>query len=48
MAEALPGCIAGIAQDTPKQSNAELLMTARRSGGKTRIRWVDGVLEVAQ
>lgn len=46
IARALPGCIAGMTEPVPALSDLEMLMMARRSGGRTRIRWLDGAMAV--
>jgi hypothetical protein len=46
IARALPGCVEGIAQGTSQRSKEEVLMASRRSGGRGRLLWVDGTMEV--
>jgi hypothetical protein len=41
IAQALPGCVEGIVHDDSPRTREEILMAARRSGGRTRLVWVD-------
>jgi hypothetical protein len=44
IAQALPGCIEGMRSNS--RSKFDILLEARRSGGRTRVRWVNGALAV--
>jgi hypothetical protein len=47
IAQALPGCTEGTIEGTLVKSKTEILLAARRSGGKTRPRWVNGAMVAA-
>ncbi|WP_448208672.1 hypothetical protein [Azospirillum sp. sgz302134] len=44
IARALPGCIEGVRQGNSTRASIKAMMAARRLGGRSRIRWVDGVM----
>ena len=42
IAQALPACIDGTLHGVSSRSTREILMDARRSGGRNRLLWLDG------
>jgi len=46
ISRALPGCIEGAGDCRSASSSMDVLAAARRSGGRTRVRWVNGTMVV--
>lgn len=46
IARSLPGCIESIGEASLSHSSEEVLVTARRSGGRVRLLWVDGAIGI--